>query len=238
MRLSGALLICALMLADTSCRNGSNAAGRQGVVTDAAAGAGTDIPQAGQSFTSELIPDAVWERMQGLSWKDNDDISREDLRYLRLLHRDADGITHNGEMICNKAIAEDLIEIFRALYEAAYPIERMVLPDEYGADDERQMRANNTSCFLYRRISGSAKLSRHALGLAVDINPLYNPYVKRRKDGSLFIQPETAAAYCDRNADFPYKIVEGDLACRLMAAHGFEWGGSWTSLKDYQHFER
>ena len=238
MRLTGALLICALILAFTSCRPGRNAVGQQEVAVSTATGGGEETPDAEQGFTSQPIPDDVWQRMQGLSWKDNDDISREDLRYLRMLHKDAEGNVHNGEMVCNKAIAEDLLEIFKALYEASYPIERMVLPDEYGAEDEVQMRANNTSCFLYRRISGSAKLSRHALGMAVDINPLYNPYVKQRKDGTLFIQPETAAPYCDRSAEFPYKIVEGDLACRLFAAHGFEWGGAWTSLKDYQHFER
>ena len=127
-------------------------------------------------FISEPVPDAVWQRMQGKSYKPNPHIGREDLRYLRVLHWDYDGKTHEGEMICNKKIASRLVSIFRKLYEAKYPIQRMVLPDEYDADDEKQMRANNTSCFCYRPVAGSTKLSKHSLGLAVDINPLYNPY--------------------------------------------------------------
>ena len=113
----------------------------------------------------------------------------------------------------------------------------MVLPDVYDADDERQMRDNNSSCFCYRVIAGSNNLSYHARGLAVDINTLYNPYCRRRKDGTLFVQPATATAYCDRSRQFPYKITRNDLCVRLFKKHGFQWGGDWTTRKDYQHFE-
>ena len=140
-------------------------------------------------------------------------------------------------MVCNKAIAADLIDIFRELYHQGYPIERMVRIDEYGADDESSMRANNSSSFCYRAIAGSTKLSNHAKGLAVDLNPLYNPYVKTT-NGKTVIQPSTAEAYVDRKGDYPYKIDRDDLAYKLFIAHGFTWGGAWTSLKDYQHFEK
>ena len=72
---------------------------------------------------------------------------------------------------------------------------------------------------------------------AIDINTLYNPYYKVRDDGMLFIQPATAEAYCNRDWDFPYKIDHDDLCFRLFTAAGFEWGGDWTTRKDYQHFE-
>ena len=114
----------------------------------------------------------------------------------------------------------------------------MVLPDEYDADDERQMQANNSSCFCYRPIAGSKTLSKHALGMAVDLNTLYNPYVRRRKNGTLFIQPSNASQYINRAANFPYKIDKNDLAYKLFKKHGFRWGGDWTSHKDYQHFDR
>ena len=91
------------------------------------------------AFTATEIPDSVWARMQGKTYKENPYIGRSDLRYLRLLHWDYDGKTHQGEMVCNKLIADRVVEIFRLLYEAHYPIERMVLPDEYDADDERQI---------------------------------------------------------------------------------------------------
>ena len=189
-------------------------------------------------FIAEKIPDNVWARMQGKTYKPNNDIGRQDLRYLRLLHWDLDNQIHIGEMVCNQKIASDLVEIFKQLFEARYPIERMVLPDEYNADDEQQMRANNTSCFCYRPVAGSGHLSNHALGMAVDLNTLYNPYVKRRTDGTLFIQPSTGEPYIHREANFPYKITKTDLAYRLFTEHGFTWGGEWKSLKDYQHFER
>ena len=99
------------------------------------------------------------------------------------------------------------------------------------------MRDNNSSCFCYRNIAGSTNLSKHARGLAIDINTLYNPYFKVRDDGSLFIQPATAGAYCERTLDFPYKIDHDDLCFKLFTEAGFEWGGDWVTRKDYQHFE-
>lgn len=188
-------------------------------------------------FCAQPVPDAVWSRMQGKSYRPNPHIGRDDLRYLQLLHWDGDGRLRLGEMVCNRVIAKQLVDIFRKLYEARYPIERMVLPDVCDADDERQMQANNTSCFCYRQVAGSQKLSKHARGLAVDLNPLYNPYFRVRADGTRFVQPSTALRYCDRRRSFPCKITRSDLACRLFRQHGFEWGGDWTTCKDYQHFE-
>jgi hypothetical protein len=164
-------------------------------------------------------------------------IGFDELRCIRVLHVNLDRDTLCGEMVCNKAIAADLVDIFRELFHLSYPIERMVRIDEYGAVDEDSMRANNSSSFCYRAIAGSTKLSNHAKGMAVDINPLYNPYVKTT-NGKTVIQPSTAGLYVDRKADYPYKIDENDAAYKLFVAHGFTWGGAWTSLKDYQHFEK
>jgi hypothetical protein len=188
-------------------------------------------------FTAVAVPDSIWSRMQGKTYRPNPYIGRDDLRYLRVLHWDYDNRTHVGELVCNKLIAQRLLRIFQKLYEARYPIQRIQLPDDFDADDERQMRHNNTSCFCYRHIAGSKSLSKHASGLAVDLNTLYNPYVKRRKDGSLFVQPATAKAYTDRTKSFRYKIDRHDLAYRLFTEEGFAWGGAWRSHQDYQHFE-
>ena len=163
---------------------------------------------------------------------------RSDLRYLRLLHYDGNGKVQQGEMVCNKAIAQDLLEIFEELYRQKYPIERIRLIDDYDADDERSMSDNNTSCFCYRLVGGTRVLSKHAQGLAVDVNPLYNPYVRYRKNGSMQVQPSNATAYTNRQRRFAYKIERGDLLYRLFIEHGFRWGGSWKTMKDYQHFEK
>jgi hypothetical protein len=192
----------------------------------------------GQTFTSQAIPDSVWQTMQGKTWHDNPYIRRSDLRYLRISHYDLEGRVHVGEMICNKLIADKLLAIFSELYAAHYPIQRMRLPDNYDADDERQMRDNNTSCFCYRNVSGSRNLSKHARGLAIDINTLYNPYIRySKKDGSRIVEPATAVKYCDRKANFPYKITTSDLCYKLFVKYGFTWGGAWRTMKDYQHFE-
>ncbi len=191
-------------------------------------------------FSINEISEDIEGRIIGLSFPDEEqsDILLSDLRYLKLSYYDFNGKINQGELICNKAIAEDLLDIFEKLFEANYPIEKISLIDDYNADDESSMRANNTSCFCYRKVSGSDKLSNHSLGLAIDINPLYNPYVKERKDGSLFIQPETGAPFVDRNQDNPYFIKDGDLCLTLFREHGFTWGGDYHSLKDYQHFEK
>ena len=188
-------------------------------------------------FTSEPIPDAIWQKMQGKTYVDNPHVSRSDLRYLRVKHWDYDEQIHQGELVCNRLIADKLLAIFRELYKAHYPIQRIRLADEYDADDERQMRDNNTSCFCYRNVSGSQNLSKHARGLAIDINPLYNPYIRYRKDGSQIIEPANAKPYADRSKSYRYKIEKGDLCYRLFIKFGFTWGGSWRTMKDYQHFE-
>ena len=188
-------------------------------------------------FAADPIPDGVWQRMQGKTYKENPYIGRDDLRHIRALHWDYDNQMHVGEMVCNAQIADRVVSILRQFFDAKYPIQRMLLPDVYDADDETQMRDNNSSCFCYRAVAGTTVLSKHARGLAVDINTLYNPYYKDRADGTRYIQPATAADYCDRTWDFPYKIDHEDLCFRLFTAAGFEWGGDWTSCKDYQHFE-
>lgn len=191
-----------------------------------------------QEFSAQPIPDSVFHRMQGRSWPEDCTIRRADLRYLRLTHVDAESKEHVGEMVCNKAIANDLIEIFKELYRQKYPIQRIRLIDDYEAVDERSMRDNNSSCFCYRKVSGTTKLSKHAMGMAVDINTLYNPYVRTGKDGRRIVEPATATKYVDRRKTFPYKIVKGDLLYRLFLQHGFKWGGSWRTMKDWQHFEK
>ena len=113
-----------------------------------------------EGFTAQTIPDSIWQHMQGRSYQPNPHIQRADLRYLRVLHYDYDGRTHQGELVCNKRIASKLLTIFRELYEARYPIQRITLSDNYDADDERQMRANNTSCFCYRAVSDTTSLSQ------------------------------------------------------------------------------
>lgn len=165
-------------------------------------------------------------------------ITFEELRYVHILHYDFDGNPTEGELICNESIAQDLVEIFHELYRNEYQLEKVLLIDEYDGDDNASMEDNNTSCFNYRTVEGSTNLSRHALGLAIDINPLYNPYITYTENGEENILPASASAYADRSAGFPYKIDENDLCYKLFIQHGFTWGGNWNNVKDYQHFQK
>lgn len=199
----------------------------------------TETPEASYAddFYISEIPDDIFTKMQGKSYKEDCTVPREDLRYVHVRHMGFDGEAKDGELVVNKAIADDVLAIFEELYKADYPIEKVRLVDEYDADDEASMSDNNSSAFNFRFISHTTRISKHGLGMAVDINTRYNPYVKT-VDGKLSIEPANGADYVDRSKDFPHKIDHEDLCYKLFKEHGFTWGGDWTHSKDYQHFER
>ncbi|MCR2046674.1 M15 family metallopeptidase [Acetatifactor muris] len=197
-----------------------------------------------EGFYYEPLSDNLRRYMTGISYPAAEEenaappeITFEELRYVHILHYDFEGNSTEGELICNEFIAQDLTEIFQELYRNEYQLEKVLLIDEYDGDDTASMEDNNTSCFNYRPVEGSANLSKHAFGLAVDINPLYNPYITYR-EGSENILPVSAADYADRTVNFPYKIDENDLCYKLFIQHGFTWGGNWNNVKDYQHFQK
>jgi len=192
------------------------------------------------AFYYEPLSDNLRRYITGVSFPDADDlrISYDDLRYVHILHYDFDGNPAEGELICNATIAQDLVEIFYELYLNEYHLEKVRLIDEYDGDDTASMEDNNTSCFNYRVVEGTTSLSKHALGLALDINPLYNPYITYEEDGSEKVSPVAALTYADRDTSFPYKIDENDLCYKLFTERGFIWGGNWNSCKDYQHFQK
>ena len=196
-----------------------------------------ETARADRFFYQEAISDEIWKRMDGNSYRPGCPVPVEDLRYLRVLHYDYDGRIRVGELVADKSVSDDLLSIFRRLFEAQYPIEKMILIDEYGGDDELSSSDNNTSCFNYRTVAGTQRLSRHALGTAIDINPVYNPYVTADEEGTIICTPSNGSAYIDRSAVFDHKIDEDDLCCRLFVEYGFTWGGSWAE-PDYMHFSR
>lgn len=191
-------------------------------------------------FFYEPLSDDIKQKITGISYPETGcTVPYEDLNYVGLLYIDFNGEVQSGELICNKEIAQDMVEIFYELYRNDYRIERIRLVDEYGGDDTLSMLDNNTSCFNYRVVDGTTTLSKHALGCAIDINPFYNPYIVYNKNGSgeTYISPKGSEIYADRSQDFPYKIDENDLCYKLFTEHGFTWGGNWNSTKDYQHFQ-
>lgn len=193
-------------------------------------------------FSISPISEAVKARMMGKSYpKEGAKIALSDLRYLRVKHYDAEGKVKNGEIVVNKAIANDVLEIFKELYNMKYPIESVKLIDDFNADDETSMRNNNSSGFCYRVVKGSNSLSKHSRGMAVDINTLYNPCFKLDPTGKSAykkgtLQPSTAEKYVSRKTSYPYTVTAKVVA--IFKKHGFRWGGDWRTMKDYQHFEK
>lgn len=190
-------------------------------------------------FSCHRIDAAVKGRVEGLSYKENRDITLERLRYITIAYYDFGGRLREGELMVNRKIAEDILEIFYELYQNRYPLERVALIDEYGASDERSMEANNTSAFNYRTIAGTDILSLHAYGMAVDINPRINPCVTPEN-----VTPKNGAKYALRDPEQcqgkykDYMIQKDDWIYTLFKSRGFQWGGDWKMIKDYQHFER
>lgn len=188
-------------------------------------------------FYQEAISESLKETMTGKSYTPNDNITFDNLRHVVVSYIDFDGNTRSGELVVNEAVADDVVEIFKELYEAAYPIEKIRLIDEYNGDDDESMGDNNSSCFNYRTIDGQTTLSDHSYGLAIDINPLYNPYV-RTGMGQRNVLPVNGQVYADRTSDFPHKITHDDVCYQIFTKHGWLWGGDWDSPVDYQHFYR
>ena len=184
---------------------------------------------------SSQIQSQIYGKSFPTSFKsDSTKISYSDLRYLRVKYYDFNGNVHtDGELIVNEKVANEVMKIFYLLYKEKYPFTSIKLIDKYGADDETSMRANNTSCFNYRLIANKNTLSNHALGLAIDINPLLNPHVINGK-----YYPTTAGEYVDRTKNFKGKIDKSDPAYRIFKNYGWKWGGEFKNSKDYQHFEK
>jgi hypothetical protein len=179
--------------------------------------------------------DAGLRRRMRFSHRPGCPVPLADLRYLRMSHVDLQGKVRTGEMVVHADHAEAVTKVFERLYDARWPVARMRLVDVYGGDDDRSMAANNTSAYNCRRVAGSSAWSNHAYGAAIDVNPVQNPYVTDAvapPAGRRF-----AAIERSPGAQVPPGVVRsGDVVVRAFAAIGWEWGGDWTSSKDYQHF--
>lgn len=167
----------------------------------------------------------------GASWREGCPVAPSDLSRVTLTHFGYDGSVREGELIVATVWAEDLASVFLTLLEAGFPIERVEPVSAYGADDDASMAANNTSAFNCRTVAGTSRWSEHAYGRAIDINPLVNPYVSGSQ-----VEPPGGEAYLDRDPSVPGLIVDGDVVVEAFASIGWEWGGHWESVKDYQHF--
>lgn len=180
-----------------------------------------------ESSISELDGDPLARS----TWHPGCPVGVDELRYVQVVFWGFDERSHTGELIAHRDVAEDLVEVMRSLYEARYPIEemRIVTPEDLNAEPTGD--GNNTTVFVCRAVTNGTRFSEHAYGLAIDINPFLNPYIR---DG--VVLPELAAAYLDRDRSAKGMVADGDLVVKAFQQIGWGWGGHWSSLKDYQHF--
>ena len=190
-------------------------------------------------FTYQKLPGRIKKKINGVSFHKNSSITYDDLRYVKVKYYNFNGKVKTGELIVNKKIAKKTVKIFDELFQIKYPIQRIRLVDEYQADDEKSMADNNTSSFNFRTVAGTNRLSKHALGLAIDINPRINPYINSKG----VLTPGNGKIYKVRDVKkckgkyARYMIQKNSQITKIFKKYGFSWGGDWKYSKDYQHFE-
>lgn len=194
----------------------------------------TDLlpPPANDRFhaTIDPITQAIRRRM-GKTWSPGCPVGLDGLRYLTVSFRGFDGLAHTGELVVAASEASDIVSVFEALFAADYPIEEMRLLTTADVDAHPTGDGNDTAALHCRATTGGTGWSAHAYGLAIDVNPFINPYEK----GDVVL-PELASSYLDRSWQRPGMIQPDSLVVREFARIGWSWGGTWTTLKDYQHF--
>ncbi len=136
---------------------------------------------------------------------------------------------HRGQLVVNKSVKKDLLEIFEIIKKTKFPIDKVIPIVKYNWLDTASMKDNNTSAFNYRKVAGQRVLSPHAYGLAIDINPMQNPHINRRK-----VSPANAVY----NPKVDGTIANDSRVVIEFRKRGWAWGGFWKSSKDYQHFEK
>jgi hypothetical protein len=161
------------------------------------------------------------------------------LKLVRFEHVGFDGRPHHGEIVVMDAAADHVSRIFSSLLEMHFPIEKARLMNYYNGDDDAAIADNNTSGFNHRTVEGGNALSLHAYGLAIDINPKQNPYVRRDRSGMVVsVSPPSSIGYLKRNPSFANpRLGMAESVIDLFAGQGFPiWGGYWPYEVDYQHF--
>lgn len=195
---------------------------------------GSPARQASPEATITEISAETAREMRRHSWRLGCPVPIHDLRSVQVPYRDLDGAGQLGELIVHEQVAAEVAEIFQEIYASGFLIEQVRRIDDFSGSDDESVAANNTSAFNCRPTTGKAGgYSSHAYGVAIDVNPLRNPYVKRGR-----VIPPEGRAWLDRTELRPGMIVAGDAVHQAFTSRGWRWGGDWRSLKDYQHFEK
>lgn len=180
------------------------------------------------------IPNNFQQIMQQYTWREGCPVLLNNLLYLQLSYWGFDNKPHQGTLIVNQQIASETVQIFHQLFMIKFPIAKMQPLDFYQGDDIKSMSDNNTVAFNCRALTSDPRFfSIHSYGDAIDINPVENPYVI---NGLLL--PQQGRKYLSRNPHVKGIIVKGSKIYNIFMHYGWQWGGDWQNMKDYQHFEK
>ena len=167
------------------------------------------------------------------TWSDGCPVTLDELRHVEVSFIGFDGLNHYGELLVHRDVADDMLEVFRGLHALQFPLEDLAIATTADLDAPATGDGNGSGGFVCRAAAGTTRWSAHARGLAIDLNPFLNPYVR---DGRVI--PELATAYTDRSDIHPGMIAEGDAVTELLGNIGWTWGGNFRSLTDPMHFSR
>jgi hypothetical protein len=187
--------------------------------------------------TVSALPADLEAQMRGTTWHPGCPVAIGRLRLLTLRYWGLDRQVHEGHMVVNASVAGGVVSVFRQLFDARFPIDQMHLaaryrPNHYDPNDDRDYTAGfNCRPVVTARGAGTT-WSQHAYGLAIDINPIENPYVTA--DG--YVRNNNARPFRDRSLHEPGMIHPGDAVVQAFASIGWQWGGYWSGDKDYMHF--
>ncbi len=189
-------------------------------------------PPSGIGFqaTNELLADRP-DVLARSTWSDGCPVGPDQLSYLTLTFWGFDQMPHTGEMIVAATEAEAITQVFSRLFDAQFPMEEMRIVTPADLEALPTGDGNNTTGYVCRSVTGGSSFSEHAKGLAIDINPFHNPYLR----GDVVL-PEQATAYLDRTGAQVGMVLEGGVVHQAFEEIGWQWGGAWRNLKDYQHF--
>lgn len=188
------------------------------------------MPPPGSAFVSTVNP-LTGDALERSTWSPQCPVGSDQLRYVTVSFWGFDDRPHTGELIVHADVADDVVDVFGRLYDEQFPIEEMRITTDADLAADPTGDGNNSGSFVCRPVTGGGGFSEHAYGLAVDINPFQNPYLKGDR-----VIPELATSYGDRTRIRPGMMVADSPPVEAFAAVGWSWGGNWDTLKDYQHF--
>ena len=200
------------------------------LAVDVASGLGADGIPPFRAVVRTLSPTERADMTPSV-WRRGCPVSLDRLRHVSLPYIGFGGRARRGALVVNASAADEVVAAFRDLYRARFPIRRMRPIQAYGGDDFASIEADNTSAFNCRPATGSRNWSQHAYGLAIDINPIENPYVSGGRTSH-----RASVPYLDRSRVRPGMAVEGGVIVDAFGARGWGWGGRWSGTTDYQHF--